>query len=143
VNNSRLAVGVHVLTLLEHMGGGPLASDYIASSVNTNPVVVRRILSMLARAALVTSTTGPGGGTRLARPVDEVTLLDVYHAVEQGDVFGAHPSQPNPKCPVGRHIQAALDQHLDRATRALHQSLAQVTIASIVRSVAARESRSA
>ena len=141
MNNSRLAVGVHVLTLLEHMGGGPLSSEFIAGSVNTNPVVVRRILSMLARAGLVTSTTGPGGGTRLAKAVDDVTLLDVYRSVDQGELFGAHPSQPNPKCPVGRHIQASLDQHLDRATRALHHSLAQVTIAAIVRSVAARASR--
>lgn len=139
--SSRLAVAVHVLTLLDHHDGGPLASDYIAGSVNTNPVVVRRIVSMLSRAGLVASTTGPGGGARLARPSDSVTLLDVYQAVEHGDVFASHPSPPNPKCPVGRHIQSALDTHLARAQKAMHQSLNQVTIASIVRSVTARASR--
>lgn len=141
MTSSRLAVGVHVLTLLEHHDGGPLASEYIAGSVNTNPVVVRRIVSMLSRAGLVVSTTGPGGGARLARPSDEVTLLDVHRAVEQGELFGSPPSQPNPQCPVGRHVQSALETHLARAERALHQALADVTIASIVRSVAIRAGR--
>jgi Rrf2 family protein len=141
MTNSRLMVAVHVLTLLEHEGGGPLASEYIAGSVNTNPVVVRRMVSMLARAGLVSSSTGPGGGTRLAKDASRITLLDVYRAVEPGELFGEHPSNPNPKCPVGRHIQSALEVHFGHAERAMHTALDQITIASIVRSVTARASR--
>lgn len=140
MKSSRLAVAVHILTLLESEGGGPISSDYIASSVNTNPVVVRRMLSLLGRARLVTSQLGAGGGARLARPADAITLRDVYDAVEDPDLFAMHDA-PNPRCPVGRHIGAALDAHLNHASRAMRATLDEVTIATMVRSVRSRAQR--
>ncbi|HEX8852924.1 MAG TPA: Rrf2 family transcriptional regulator, partial [Pyrinomonadaceae bacterium] len=79
--NSRFAVAVHALTLLAWAGEEPVKSEYLACSVNTNPVVIRRILCALARAGLVTSQTGASGGSRLARPAAEITLREVYRAV--------------------------------------------------------------
>src|SRR5215207_9248111 len=118
--NSRFAVAVHVLTLLEQSRGEPVTSEYLAASVHTNPSLVRRLLGTLARAGLTTSRLGLGGGALLARRADEITLLDVYRAVdEEGELFALHRERPNPKCLVGRNIQGALTAHLDAATRAL------------------------
>jgi Rrf2 family protein len=133
--SSRVAVGVHMLTLLDHEQGRRLTSEHIAASVHTNPVVIRRIGAMLARAGLVVSRLGTGGGFRLARPVDRISVLDVYRAVEIGGLF-AQRERANLRCPVGRHVQAALAGHLERAERALEHALGEVTIADIARAVA-------
>ncbi|HET6232904.1 MAG TPA: Rrf2 family transcriptional regulator [Longimicrobiaceae bacterium] len=137
--SSRFAVAVHVLTLLEMSGGVPVTSEYAAGSVNTNAAVVRRILSMLAKAGLTRSQMGTGGGALLARPADEITLLDVHRAVDDGELFGLHREPPNPACPVGRNIQGALEVEMDAAARALEERLAVQTIAGIVHDVTRRE----
>lgn len=141
--NTRLAVAVHVLTFLQTQGGEPATSELIASSVNTNPSLVRRLLSRLARAGLTTSQMGTGGGALLARPADAITLLDVHRAVdEEREVIPMHPS-PNPRCPVGRHIQAVLETRFDAAERALREELARTTIADLAGEVTRRERRHA
>src|SRR5881394_211069 len=140
MTSSRFVVAVHVLTLLETERGHPVTSAYIAGSVNTNPGVIRRLLSMLARAGMVRSQLGAGGAL-LAKPADRIRLLDIYQAVEAPDVFALHRSPPNPKCPVGKHIQPALSSVLSRAERALEGELGEVTVADVVRSVTARARR--
>jgi len=141
MTSSRFVVAVHVLTLLETEGGRPVTSAYIAGSVNTNPGVIRRLMSMLARAGMVRSQLGAGGGALLAKPAEEIRLLDVYQAVESPDVFALHRSPPNPKCSVGKHIQPALENVLGRAERALEGELGDVTVADVARSVTARARR--
>lgn len=135
--SSRFVVAVHILTLLETGGGKPVTSDWIAGSVNTNPAVVRRLLSMLAKAGLTASQLGTGGGARLARPARDITLLDVYRAVDEGALFSLHHERPNPACPVGHHIQAALEDTLDAAQRALEAELGRETIAGVLSKVVA------
>ena len=137
--SSRFAVAVHILTLLETSGGQPLRSEWIAGSVNTNPAVVRRILSMLARAGLTRSRMGAGGGSLLARPASGITLLDVYLAVDQGELFAMHRETPNPKCPVGRNIQGVLASTTCAAERALQAELAQRTVADVLAEVRSRQ----
>jgi Rrf2 family protein len=139
--SSRFVVAVHILTLLETEGGQPVTSAYIAGSVNTNPGVIRRLLSTLARAGLVTSQLGAGGGALLAKPARHIRLLDVYRAVETADLFALHRSPPNPQCPVGKNIQPALSGVLQRAERALEGELGHVSVADVVHSVAARTRR--
>ena len=139
--SSRFVVAVHILTLLEHEGGRPVTSESIAGSVHTNPGFIRRLLSTLAQAGLVTSQLGTGGGTRLAKPAPKIRLLDVYRAVESSAVFAMHHSQPNSDCPVGRNIQASLAGALRRAERAMEAELAETTIADVVRSVHGRARR--
>jgi len=136
--NSRFAVAVHILTLLEQSGGEPVTSEFIAGSVNTNPSFVRRMLSVLAKAGITTSQMGTGGGALLARPAGQVTQLDVYRAVDEGEVFGLH-EQPNPACPVGRNIQAELQDCFDAAARAMQAELARTTIADLGRGIGERE----
>jgi DNA-binding IscR family transcriptional regulator len=137
--NSRFAVATHILTLLYSMGNDPLTSEFIAGSVNTNPVVIRRLLSVLNKAGLTTGRLGAGGGATLARPATAITLLDVHRAVGAGEIFGRHPQGPNPACAVGRHIQASLEQTTRAAARALEDALAQQTIAGLVDEVMRRE----
>jgi len=117
------------------------SAKYIADSVNTNPGVIRRLRSMLARAGMVRSQLGAGGGALLAKPARQIRLLDVYQAVESRDVFALHRSPPNPKCPVGKHIQPALATVLGRAERALEGKLGDVSVADVARSVTARARR--
>jgi len=139
--NSRFAVAVHILTLLEDNKGEPLTSEMIAGSVNTNPTVVRRMLSALASSGLTLSQLGNGGGAMLAKPAEKITLLDVYRASGEGSsLFGLH-EEPNIKCLVGRNIQAALTGHFDEATAALEASLSKTTIAAMLRDVKREETR--
>lgn len=139
--NTRFAVAVHVLTLLEQSRGEPVTSEYLAGSVNTNPSLIRRLLSRLARAGLTTSQLGSGGGSLLAKPADTITLLDVYRAVgEDGDVIPMH-SSPNPSCVVGRNIQGVLETRFEAAERALRRELARTTIAELAGDVTRRDRR--
>lgn len=135
--SSRFAVAVHILALLESGGGEPVTSERIAGSVNTNPAVVRRILSLLARAGLTTSRRGAGGGALLARPAVGITLREVYCAVEGGELFAMHHEAPDHRCPVGRHIQSVLEAATGAARAALEASLGERTVADVLESVVA------
>ncbi|MFL6374805.1 MAG: Rrf2 family transcriptional regulator, partial [Pyrinomonadaceae bacterium] len=100
--NSQFSMAVHVLTLLARSDGSNLKSDEIAASVNTNPVVIRRLLGQLAIAGLVSSQSGALGGSRLSAAADKIRLSEIYRAVCSGEIFALHGS-PNQDCPVGRH----------------------------------------
>ncbi len=130
--SSRTAVAVHVCTLLAAKADGPLTSDFIAGSVNTNPVVVRRLVGQLARAGLVRTELGAKGGVVLARPADRISLADILRAVEPGPLLALHASRPNPRCPVGRTIQDTLAPHFARGERALATALDAVTVADVM-----------
>lgn len=134
--SSRFAVAIHVLSLLELNKDGVNTSDYIASSVNTNPVVIRRILGMLNKAGMVHVRPGVAG-TKLQRPISDITLLDIYravHVVEEDALFSIH-DKPNPKCPVGRHIQSSIEPVFSAAQAAMEQTLEQVTLQSVVEKI--------
>ena len=130
--NSRFAVAVHVLTLMAWSGEEPLKSDQVAESVNTNPVVIRRILCELAEAGLVVSQTGSLGGSRLAHNPVETTLLDIYRALECQGVFSLHRQPPSPDCPVGVNIETVLGDVLKEVDSAVEQVLSQITINDVV-----------
>lgn len=135
--NTRFTVAIHTLTLLARNPGEPVTSEYIAGSVNTNPVVIRRLLGALRSAHLVTSQGGNGGGWRLANDPDGITLCDVYRAIEDEPLFSMHHRLPNQECPVGRGIQRTLSPHFEAAARALEAELARTTLGDIAREVLA------
>lgn len=130
--SSRFATAVHILTLLAAKKDESVTSDYVASSVNTNPVVIRRLLRKLADAGLVSSCPGGAGGSRLARDPRQITLYDAYSAVESGSLFGEHSQRPNAKCPIGKKIVAALEPRVEAAEAAAAASLRKTTIADLV-----------
>lgn len=137
--NSRFAVAVHILTVVATSEGQPISSEFIAGSVNTNPSLIRRLLSMLTKAGLTTTQLGAGGGALLAKPAHQITLRDVYRAVDEGELFAVHREPPNIRCPVGRHIQALLESRFEAATHALELELARTTIADALAEVFQKE----
>jgi Rrf2 family protein len=130
--NSRFAVAVHVLSLMAWSGEEPLKSEQVAESVNTNPVVIRRMLLDLAQAGLVVSQTGSMGGSRLATDPAKTTLLDVYQAVECGGVFSLHRQPPSRDCPVGVNIETVLGEVLQEVDSAVELVLKNITIDDVV-----------
>ena len=133
--NSQFSMAVHVLTMLAHAGEENLKSDKIARSVNTNAVVIRRLLSQLANADLVISQTGAAGGTRLAKSPGKINLSEVYHAVSCGEVFALHHKGPNRDCPVGRHIEAVLCCIQREIDKTIGERLSQYTLQDIIEMV--------
>jgi Rrf2 family protein len=131
--NSRFAVAVHVLSLMAWSGEEPLKSEQVAESVNTNPVVIRRVLKVLAKAGLVVSQTGSLGGSRLANDPAKTTLLDVYQALEYGGVFSLHRQPPSRDCPVGVNIETVLGDVLLEVDSAVERVLQNITINDVVR----------
>ncbi len=130
--SSRFAVAVHVLTLMAWADDEPLKSEQVAESVNTNAVVIRRMLCELAESKLVVSQSGSMGGSKLAREPEQITLLDIYQAVESPGVFSLHRHPPNRHCPVGVNIGTVLNQVLDEVDTAVERVLANITIKDVV-----------
>jgi len=106
--NSQFSMAVHVLSMLARSKDENLKSDFLACSVNTNAVVIRRLLGQLHQANLVVSQTGANGGSRLARCPKEINLSEIYKAVNCGGVFALHAKAPSRDCPVGKNIEAVL-----------------------------------
>ncbi|HTJ64854.1 MAG TPA: Rrf2 family transcriptional regulator [Alphaproteobacteria bacterium] len=137
--NSKLTVGIHMLTLLAFADPMPLPSETIAGSVNTNPVVVRRLLALLRKAGFVDSNSGPGGGWRLVRRPEEIRMSDLRAALEENrEVFPLHNAKPNAACPVGGKIQGVLVDLYDDAIRAVDRQLAKTTVADVLTSILTR-----
>src|SRR6267143_6699655 len=130
--SSRFAVAVHVLTLMAWADDEPLQAQHVAESVNTNAVVIRRMLCELAESKLVVSQSGAMGGSKLAREPEQITLLDIYQAVENRGVFSLHRHPPNRHCPVGVNIGTVLNQVLDEVDSAVERVLENITIKDVV-----------
>ena len=133
--STRFTIALHVLTLLASLPEEPLTSEFIAGSINTNPAFVRRLMAMLRKADMVTSQPGQGGGWLMTANPRRLTLADVRRAVDEASPFAMHAAKPNPKCPVGRNIQAALAPIYCHAERIMVQDLQRTTIASLLDSV--------
>lgn len=131
--SSRFTVAVHILSLINYDRNVICTSEWIAESVNTNPVVIRRVMGKLKNAGLIDIRRGLGGAT-LQKPLQEITLLDVYRAVDvvdEGELFQMHEN-PNPNCPVGANIQGVLELILFRAQDAMEAVLKEVTMEELV-----------
>ena len=130
--NGNALVAAHILMCIGYFQGKEkLTSDFLAGSVNVNPVVVRNILGKLKKAGLVKVEAGIGGAS-LARDPADITLLDVFNAVETDtDLFHFHEN-PNVDCPVGRNIHKAMDVRLEAAQAALENELKSTTLAQVV-----------
>lgn len=133
--NSQFSMAVHVLTMLASSGEEKMKSDCVAASVNTNPVVIRRLLGQLNQAKLVFSQTGATGGTRLAKCPKEINLGDIYKAVECGEVFALHAKSPNQDCPIGKNIEAVLCSLQKEIDKTVGEKLSQYTLQSVIEMV--------
>lgn len=125
--SSRFAVSVHVLSALA-LREDPVPSNLLADSASTGAVVIRQLLGRLRTAGLVACRLGKGGGAMLARPADQITLLEIFDAVESPGLFCTHRCAPSDACVVGRNVLSVLGEVTDRAEAALRAELAGVTL---------------
>lgn len=130
--SSRFTLAVHILTCITVIKDTKVTSNFLASSTNTNPVIVRKILGQLKNVGLVEVVRGTGGAF-LAKPPEEISFLDIYKAVEcveRGELFHFHEN-PNEKCPIGRNIHNVLDDKLEQVQRAMERELASISMADV------------
>jgi Rrf2 family protein len=125
-------MAAHALAVLAQSREG-YPSAYVASSVNTHAVFLRRILADLVAAGLVQVREGRTGGYRLARPAGKITLADVYRAVEREGPLAPSPAVPNPRCPVGAGMRRAFARTAAAAEDGLVSALAGETIEDLSR----------
>lgn len=133
--SSRFTIAIHMFScIITFEKERKVTSDFLASSVEVNPVVIRRILLQLKSAGLVNVQRGTGGAG-IAKPLEKITFLDIYRAVEcveDGELFHFH-EKPNIECPVGRNIHNVLDEKLDRVQKAMERELESITLADVKR----------
>ena len=125
-------MSVHILTVLAYKNGDHVSSDFLAASINTNPVIIRRLLLTLQQARLIETRKGAGLGSRLSRSPSRITLAEVYRAVNIPSPLSLPSRKPTGHCPVGHCITAVLQQVCDSAQTALEHQLARTTLASVL-----------
>lgn len=132
--SSRFTIAIHIFACIDAFEDEyKITSDFLADSVNVNPVVIRKILSQLRNAGLIDVRRGSGGAS-IAKPKEKITLLDIYRAVdcvENGELFHIHEN-PNQNCPVGKNIHNVLQPKLKQVQDAMERELASVTVADII-----------
>ncbi|MCA6068626.1 Rrf2 family transcriptional regulator [Chryseobacterium sp. RG1] len=110
MNNTRFATAIHIMTLLAKSPQDWLSSEWIAGSININPAIVRKEISVLREAGLIVSKQGKEGGSQLAKNAGSITISEIYSVVKNTDVLGKKNQNPNPACSVGKEI----NNHLTR-----------------------------
>src|SRR5208282_1758727 len=125
----RFAMAVHVLAVLAYKEGDRVTSAFLAGSINTNPVIVRRLLLALQRARLVETGKGAGSGSRLSRSPGRINMAQIYRAVEESEPFATPSRKPNAACPVGHCIRETLDKVFASAEAALERDLEKTSLA--------------
>lgn len=130
--SSRLPIAAHVLlAIVEFEGKEKTTSVFLAGSVNVNPVIIRNTLGQLKAAGLITVKAGEGGSS-LAKEPGDITLLDVFHAVEkEEDLFHFHEN-PNPDCPVGKNVHAVLNNKLLTIQEAMFRQMRSITLQDLI-----------
>ena len=135
--SSRFTIAVHIFACIDTFEKDhKITSDFLAASVNVNPVIIRKLLSQLKNAGLIQVKRGSGGAS-FSRPLEDITLLDIYRAVdcvEKGELFHFHEN-PNPQCPVGHNIHDSLDNILHQIQADFEADLARHKVGEVYRKV--------
>lgn len=127
--SSRFTMAIHMFACIDTFSDMKMTSDFMAGSIGTNPVIIRKLLGQLKAAGLVEVARGTGGVT-ITKPLNEITFLDVYKAVEcapDEELFHFHEN-PNQECPVGRNIHHVLDDKLAQVQKAMEDELSKITL---------------
>lgn len=131
---SRFTIAVHILTAVDYFQDKEkLSSDFLAASVNTNPVIIRTVLQKLREAGIVETKRG-SAGVKILKPFNQITFFDIYRAVEpvkDQQLFHFHEN-PNPDCPVGRNIHQGLDEKLAKVQKAMEDEMKTITLDQVI-----------
>lgn len=133
--NSRLATAIHVAGMLSFAEQMPLTSEAIAQSCKTNAVVIRRIIGLLTRHGLVTVKMGTGGGARLTKNPNDITLAEIYSAIEEGAVFEVPQFDESFHCEIGKIVRPVLADVLQQAEQGLIEKLNNITLADVIEQI--------
>ena len=133
--SSRFTMAIHMFTCIDAFPGQKMTSDFMAASIGTNPVIIRKLLLQLKAAGLLEVARGTGG-VSVTRPLSEITFLDVYKAVEcsEENLFRFHEN-PNPACQVGRNIHQVLDGKLQQVQNAMEEELSSIRISDVTEEI--------
>ncbi len=139
--SSRFTIATHILVCVAmFQDTHKVTSNFLASSIQVNPVIVRNTLGLLSDAGLVEVKAGVGGAF-LAKPAGEITLLDIFKAVEKEEALFHFHENPNPLCPVGRNIHSVMDKRLDDIQSAMERQMEETTLSRLVEETAERAQR--
>jgi len=123
MNNTRFATAIHIMTLLAKSPQDWLSSDFIAGSINVNPVIVRKEMGVLREAGLIESRKGKEGGCRLSKNSDLIRISEIYAAIKNSEILGKKNQNPNPKCNVGKDINQNLESLYNEADQMVFKFL--------------------
>lgn len=131
---SRFTIAVHALAYIKlFQDETRVTSNVLAASIQANPVIIRTVLSKLKDAGIIDARQG-SGGSRLAKPLEEISFYDIYKAVDTVDetgLFHFHEN-PHPQCIVGGNIHAALDDKLQRVQDAMEAEMKKISMADVM-----------
>ena len=130
--NTQFSIAVHLLLALGYAGGQQATSGELAASINTSPSFVRRILAKLSKAGLVSTTIGKSGSCQLAKQPADISLLEVYKAVDAPETFAIHDYPVQNACRISCNIEAVMQKVLERAQNRFENSLAETTLAEVI-----------
>jgi Rrf2 family protein len=130
--NTQFSIAVHIMAALGYTREANVTSTRLARSVNTSPSFVRRILAKLSKAGLVLTATGKNGACWLARKPTDISLLDIYQAVEAPKAFSIHGYATQRPCVVSCNIKSSLGRVLAKTQTAMEASLKKISLAEIV-----------
>jgi len=130
--NTQFSIAVHLMIALGFNGERQATSGELAGSINTSPSFVRRILAKLSKAGLVSTTTGKSGSCLLAKKTEEISLLEIYKAVDAPQTFAIHDYPVQNACRVSCNIEAVMRKVLTRAQNSFEGSLEETTLAELI-----------
>jgi Rrf2 family protein len=131
--NTQFSIAVHIMAgLAFHPGRKDITSSDLAVSVNTSASFVRRVSAKLSKAGLIETATGKAGACWLAREPREVSLLEIYRAVDAPKAFAIHRYPVEEECPISRGIKETLEKVLTKTQKSMETSLGKITLADLV-----------
>lgn len=133
--NQQFATAVHILTALAFNKNKLLNSELLAASVSTNPVVIRRLLSLLTKAQIVTTIRGKSGGVHLAKEPNKITLKDVYMAINLSESICANTKSPTKECPVSCAMHTILASVSDGTQKAILKYLESQKLSDLIKKI--------
>jgi Rrf2 family protein len=129
----QFTVAAHIMAALAFHPGKEIHSAVLAESVNTHPSFVRKSLSKLSKAGLVSTSRGKNGASKLARSAKTITVLDIYRASSAPAAFAVHRYPEKRICPISVGIKGCMNSILAQAQGSFEKALARITLADVVR----------